>query len=197
MIESLIIASHNPGKVREIAALLGGIAREVRAAGTLGLAEPDETGASFQDNATLKARAAAEGAGLPALGDDSGLVVPALGGQPGLHSARWAGPARDFDHAMSRVERALAGVADRRAHFVCALALAWPDGRLVGVEGRVHGILVWPTRGTRDFGYDPIFRPDGQNLTFAEMAPEAKHRLSHRTAAFARLRARLCARNDC
>src|SRR5690606_28384106 len=143
----------------------------------------------FAENALLKARAAASASGLPALADDSGLVVPALGGEPGVHSARWAGPDRDFGRAMAEVERRLEalGTADRRAHFVCALALAWPDGHAEIFEGAVHGRLVWPPRGTRGFGYDPMFQPDGHDLTFGEMDPEAKHAISHRAKAFEKL----------
>jgi len=189
----LVIASHNPGKVREIGALLAPYGVAVVAAGELGLPEPEETGKTFAENAALKARAAAEASGLPALADDSGLTARALGGQPGIQSARWAGEPRDFGAAMERVERELAASAppgtapDRRAAFVCALCLAWPDGALRCFEGRVEGTLVWPPRGTRGFGYDPIFRPEGERLTFGEMAPERKHAMSHRARAFAQL----------
>lgn len=180
----LVIASHNAGKVREIADLVGPHGVSVVAAAELGLPEPEETGASFAENAILKAEAAAVASGLPALADDSGLVVPALGGAPGIQSARWAGPARDFAAAMRRVEDALAGKDDRQAHFICALALAWPGGETQVYEGRVDGALVWPPRGARGFGYDPVFLPDGASQTFGEMAPEAKHAISHRAAAF-------------
>ncbi|HVG81074.1 MAG TPA: RdgB/HAM1 family non-canonical purine NTP pyrophosphatase [Methylomirabilota bacterium] len=186
----LVVASHNPGKVREIGDLLRPYGFEIVSAGALGLPEPEETGATFPANAELKARAAARAAGLPALADDSGLVVPALGGAPGIYSARWAGPGKDFGLAMQRVERALDGIADRRAHFICALALAWPDGHVESVEGRVDGRLVWPPRGSRGFGYDPMFLPEGGALTFGEMKPEAKHRISHRARAFAQITAR-------
>ena len=186
----LVVASHNPGKVREIGDLLRPYEFEIVSAGALGLPEPEETGATFPANAELKARAAARAAGLPALADDSGLVVPALGGAPGIYSARWAGPGKDFGLAMQRVERALDGIADRRAHFICALALAWPDGHVESVEGRVDGRLVWPPRGSRGFGYDPMFLPEGGALTFGEMKPEAKHRISHRARAFAQITAR-------
>jgi XTP/dITP diphosphohydrolase len=182
--ERLVIASHNPGKVREIAELLEPFSVAVVSAGDLGLPEPEETGATFAENAALKARAAAAASGLPALADDSGLVVPALDGAPGIYSARWAGPGKDFRIAMQRVETALAGKADRRAHFACALAVAWPDGHVEPFEGEVHGQLVWPPRGTRGFGYDPIFRADGHEATFGEMEPAAKHRISHRARAF-------------
>jgi XTP/dITP diphosphohydrolase len=180
----LVIASHNPGKVKEIAALVQPFGVAVMAAGALGLAEPEETGSSFAENAALKARAAATASGRPALADDSGLVVPALDGAPGIYSARWAGAEKDFRVAMEKVEKALAGKDDRRAHFACALALAWPDGHVELFEGTVHGTLVWPPRGERGFGYDPIFRADGHDETFGEMEPAQKHRISHRARAF-------------
>jgi XTP/dITP diphosphohydrolase len=182
--DRLVIASHNPGKVTEIAELMEPFAVTVVSAGALGLPEPEETGATFAENAALKARAAATAAGLPALADDSGLVVPALDGAPGIYSARWAGPGKDFQAAMEKVETALAGKADRRAYFACALALAWPDGHVEPFEGEVHGRLVWPPRGGRGFGYDPMFRADGHDETFGEMEPAAKHRISHRARAF-------------
>ncbi len=188
----LVVASHNPGKVGEIAALLAPFAVEPVSAATLGLAEPAETGSSFAENAALKARTAAAASGLPALADDSGLSVAALDGAPGIYSARWAGPGKDFNHAMARVEEALQGHGavtpdKRRAWFTCALALAWPDGTLRGWTGEVHGHLVWPPRGSQGFGYDPVFLADGQSLTFGEMAPAAKHGMSHRARAFAQL----------
>jgi XTP/dITP diphosphohydrolase len=183
----LVIATHNPGKLREIADLIGPFGVTALSAGTLGLPEPEETGATFEANAALKAHAAADGAGLPALADDSGLVVPALAGDPGVYSARWAGPDKDFMTAMRRVEDALAGKADRRASFVAVLALAWPDGHLESFRGEVHGALVWPPRGTLGFGYDPIFLPAGRDLTFGEMDQSEKHRVSHRAAAFRQL----------
>ncbi len=183
----LIIASHNPGKVREIAALLAPFGVEVVSAAALGLPEPDETGTTFEANAALKARAAARRSALPALADDSGLCVPAIGGAPGIYSARWAGPEKDFLWAMEKVEAALGGKEDRRAFFVAALALAWPDDHVEIFRGEVHGRLVWPPRGDRGFGYDPIFVPEGHTLTFGEMEPAAKHAISHRAAAFAKL----------
>ena len=183
----LVIASHNPGKVREIADLVAPRGVTAVSAGELGLPEPEETGASFRENARIKSMAAARGAQAPALADDSGLVVPSLGGDPGIHSARWAGSGRDFSLAMERVERALGGAADRRATFVCALSLAWPDGRVEDFEGRVDGTLVWPPRGARGFGYDPMFLPDGHEETFGEMEPAEKHAISHRARAFAKL----------
>ena len=182
----LVIASHNPGKVEEIGALLARFAIGVVSAGALGLPEPEETGDSFEANAALKARASAEAGGLPALADDSGLVVPALGGAPGIYSARWAGPAKDFRGAMARVHREL-GDRDRSASFVAVLALAWPDGGMELFRGEVAGHLVWPPRGERGFGYDPLFVPEGRSLTFGEMDPVAKHQISHRARAFAKL----------
>jgi len=184
--ERLVIASHNPGKLDEFAVLLAPY--EVRTVGAtaLGLPEPEETGTSFEENAELKARLAADAAGLPALADDSGLVVPALGGAPGIYSARWAGPVKDFRSAMARVHREL-GEKDRRAHFVAVLALAGPDGELSTFRGEAHGHLVWPPRGERGFGYDPMFVPDGYEETFGEMGPELKHLISHRARAFAKL----------
>lgn len=183
----LVVASHNKGKVREIAELLAPHAIQVLSAGALGLDEPEETGATFRANAELKALAAARASGLPALADDSGLAVKALGGAPGIFSARWAGSDKDFAAAMARVEADLAGHADRRAHFVCALALAWPDGRCDVFEGYVHGVMVWPPRGDGGFGYDPVFQPDGHTITFGEMDPAAKHAISHRAEAFRKL----------
>ncbi len=183
----LVIASHNAGKLREIAELVAPFGVDAVSAGSLGLPEPEETGTTFKANAELKALAAAKGAGRPALADDSGLVVPALSGAPGIHSARWAGPERDFARAMARVEEELDGSEDRSAYFLCALALAWPDGHRESFEGRVDGTLVWPPRGTCGFGYDPIFLPEGETLTFGEMEPARKHAMSHRARAFAKL----------
>ena len=183
----LVIASHNAGKVREIGQLLAPFGTEVVSAGTLGLDEPEETGDSFIANAELKARAAALASGLPALADDSGLAVESLSGAPGIYSARWAGPDKDFARAMAKVQSALGGEKDRRARFVCALSLAWPDGHCETFEGVVEGEIVWPARGTQGFGYDPIFLPTGGTLTFGEMAPEAKHAISHRADAFRKL----------
>jgi XTP/dITP diphosphohydrolase len=183
----LVIASHNPGKVREIDELLRPFKATAVSAGTLGLPEPEETGTTFEANAELKALAAARGSGKPALADDSGLCVVALGGDPGIYSARWAGPAKDFAMAMRKVEDELAGKTDRRAFFVAALSLAWPDGHVETFRGEVHGTLVWPPRGTRGFGYDPMFLPTGRTLTFGEMDPDAKHAISHRAVAFRKL----------
>jgi XTP/dITP diphosphohydrolase len=184
---ALVIASHNEGKVREIRDLLAPYRVTVTSAGGMGLAEPVEDGHSFAANAEIKARAIAAGSGLPSLADDSGLVVDALGGAPGIYSARWAGRERDFGRAMERVEAGLAGQRDRSAAFVCVLALAWPDGGLESFEGRIEGSLVWPPRGSRGFGYDPIFLPEGGFETFGEMAPRAKHAISHRARAFRKL----------
>ena len=182
----LVIASHNPGKVDEIARLLAPFGVATVAAGKLGLPEPEENGDSFEANAALKAGAAAKASGLPALADDSGLVVPALGGAPGIHSARWAGPDKDFRIATERVHDAL-GDRDRTAAFVAVLGLARPDGEIALYRGEVAGRLVWPPRGDRGFGYDPIFVPDGHAATFGEMEPAEKHRISHRARAFAKL----------
>ena len=186
---ALVIATHNRGKLAEMQELLAPYRIEARSAGDLGLPEPEETGASFEENAALKARAAAAASRLPSLADDSGLVVPALGGAPGIYSARWASPARDFAPAMARVERALRGMSDRRASFVAVLALAWPDGHLESFRGEVTGSVVFPPRGTRGFGYDPIFLPEGKTQTFGELDPAARMRVSHRAVAFRRLAA--------
>src|SRR3954469_21834594 len=181
--ELLVVASHNSGKVVEIEGLLQPFGVATVGAAALGLPEPEETGATFEENAALKARAVAERSGLPALADDSGLVVPALGGAPGIYSARWAGPDKDFSRAMERVQCKL-GDGDRRAHFVAVLALAWPEGEIACFRGEVHGRLVWPPRGERGFGYDPIFVPDGYDMTFGEIDPDEQHRISPRARAF-------------
>jgi XTP/dITP diphosphohydrolase len=189
----IVAATHNPGKARELAALLEE-RFEVVAAGALGLAEPEETEQTFAGNALLKARAAAQASGLIALADDSGLSVAALDGAPGIYSARWAGPAKDFGHAMALVERRLGeqGRDDPAAWFTSALAVAWPDGGpAVVVEGRVDGRLTFPPRGDKGFGYDPIFLPEGLDRTFGELDPAQKEALSHRTRAFAKLKAAL------
>jgi XTP/dITP diphosphohydrolase len=182
-----VVASHNQGKVREIRELLMPFKADVISAGELKLPEPEETESTFIGNAKLKALAAARASGLHALSDDSGLAVTALGGAPGIYSARWAGPEKDFTLAMARVEKELAGKADRSAKFVCALALCWPDGHCEAFEGEVHGTLTFPPRGTKGFGYDPIFIPTGFTTTFAEMEPAAKHAMSHRAQAFRQL----------
>ncbi|MCW5751772.1 MAG: RdgB/HAM1 family non-canonical purine NTP pyrophosphatase [Alphaproteobacteria bacterium] len=188
----LLVASHNEGKVREIRELLAPFGVETVAAGELRLPEPEETGSTFLANAELKARAAALASGLPALADDSGLAVDELGGDPGIYSARWAGPRKDFRIAMEKVQAALmarrpGGAPGARAHFVSVLSLCHPDGHCDSFEGFVHGSLVWPPRGGRGFGYDPMFLPDGRDLTFGEMAPEEKHAISHRAEAFRQL----------
>jgi XTP/dITP diphosphohydrolase len=188
----LVVASHNPGKVREIAALLEPFKIETISAAALELDEPEETGTTFAENAALKAQAAARASGLMALADDSGLCVDALDGAPGLFSARWAGESKDFTMAMGLIEDELhkAGAIapeQRRAHFICVLCLAWPDGHQELFEGTVDGTMVWPPRGPHGFGYDPVFQPLGHGITFGEMDPEAKHAMSHRAAAFAKL----------
>lgn len=188
--DTLVIATHNPGKLREIAALLEPYASTFRSAGELGLAEPEETGTTFVANAELKALAAAKASGMVAMADDSGLAVEGLDGAPGIYSARWAGPGKDFAVAMERVNRELGDNPDRRGHFVCALTLAWPDGHVETVEGRCDGSLVWPPRGSHGFGYDPIFVPVGHAVTFGEMDPADKHAMSHRADAFRQLVAR-------
>jgi XTP/dITP diphosphohydrolase len=188
----IVAATHNPGKARELAELLEG-RFDIVSAGALGLAEPDETEQTFTGNALLKARTAAEASGLIAIADDSGLSIRALGGSPGIYSARWAGPDKDFAQAIGKVEQRLeeAGGDDSFAWFTCALAVAWPDGPAVVVEGRVDGGLTFPGRGGLGFGYDPIFTPAGHGQTFGEMPPAAKAAISHRTIAFAKLRAAL------
>lgn len=186
----LIIASHNDGKIREINDLVSPFGIEAVSAKKLGLIDPEETGKTFAENAIIKARAAAEGANLPALADDSGLAVTALDGAPGIYSARWAGEPRDFNTAMEKVEAAIRekGETDLSARFVCALCLAWPDGEEVVFEGEVRGNLVFPPRGDKGFGYDPIFVPKDHDITFAEMEPTKKHEMSHRADAFRKLK---------
>jgi XTP/dITP diphosphohydrolase len=195
----LVIATHNPGKLREMRELLAPFGIEAVSAGELGLAEPEETGSSFRANARIKAEAATAATGLPAFADDSGLAVDALGGAPGIHSARWAGPDKNFRRAMEKVEADVAGHSAgnpnaRRAHFVSALCVAWPDNHVEEFEARVDGVLVWPPRGDKGFGYDPMFLPDGHDRTFGEMSSDEKHGLppkgkglSHRARAFLKL----------
>lgn len=190
--ERLVVASHNPGKVKEISDLLAPLAIEVRSAAELGLPEPAETGSSFAENALIKAAAVSKASGLPALSDDSGLEVAALGGEPGIYSARWAGPNKDFALAMRNIEEKLKAVGSltpqqRRAEFVCLLSICRPDGEHQEFEGRASGSLVWPPRGRKGFGYDPMFLPDGFDMTFGEMEPAQKHRISHRARAFRKL----------
>ena len=184
---TLLVASHNEGKVKEIKDLLKSLRIQVVSARNLGLAEPEETGATFRENAELKAGLASQAANLPALADDSGLAVEALGGEPGIFSARWGGESRDFNLAMGKVEERLAGNKNRSAAFVCALSLSWPDGHFETFEGRVNGSVCWPPRGERGFGYDPIFIASGMDLTFGEINPALKHSISHRADAFRQL----------
>ena len=183
----IVLATHNPGKVVEIKALLEPFGTDVVAAGDLGLPEPVEDAPDFIGNAKIKALASATASGMPALADDSGLCVNALGGEPGIYSARWAGPSKDFNIAMTRVAGGLSDHEDRSAYFVCALCLAWPDGHTEAFQGEVHGDLVWPARGDRGFGYDPMFIPTGFDITFGEMDPDKKHGMSHRHHAFVQL----------
>lgn len=186
---TLVIATHNRGKLVEIAALMVPFGIACVSAGDKGVSEPEETGATFEANAELKALHSARATGLPALADDSGLCVDALGGDPGLYSARWAGPGKDFGLAMRKVEDALAAknATDRRAHFVACLTLAWPDGHCETFRGEIHGSLVWPPRGSNGFGYDPMFVQDGETITGGEMEPARKIATSHRARAFALL----------
>jgi XTP/dITP diphosphohydrolase len=199
IIGRLVIATHNPGKLAEMRELLGRHGVEAVSASELNLPEPEENGTSFAENARIKAAAAAQASGLPAFADDSGLVVDALDGAPGIYSARWAGETKDFQHAMEKIEGMLrerdAFMPDKRtAHFVSVLSVIWPDGHREEFEGKVDGTLVWPPRGPRGFGYDPMFLPDGHTLTFGEMTSEQKHGLppkgeglSHRARAFLKL----------
>ena len=197
----LVVASHNPGKIREINDLIRPYGMSAVSAGELNISEPEETETTFAGNARLKALHSAKASGLPALSDDSGLEVEALGGDPGVYSARWAGPSKDFNYAMQRVERELEEKLardpdSRRANFTAALCLAWPDGGTEVFEGKVFGHLVWPPRGDKGFGYDPMFLPDGEELTFGEMDAEAKHAISHRARAFALFVAALMDKRD-
>ncbi|HET8544584.1 MAG TPA: RdgB/HAM1 family non-canonical purine NTP pyrophosphatase [Pseudolabrys sp.] len=195
----VVIATHNPGKLGEMRGLLAPYGIATQSAGELGLPGPEETGTTFAENARIKAVAAARASGKPAIADDSGLVVEALGGEPGIHSARWAGPDNDFRAAMNRIqtlliERGAKTPEQRQAHFIAALCLAWPDGHVEDFEGRVDGVAVWPPRGDKGFGYDPLFRPDGFDITFGQMSADEKHGLppqgrglSHRARAFMKL----------
>ncbi|HLO22555.1 MAG TPA: RdgB/HAM1 family non-canonical purine NTP pyrophosphatase [Methyloceanibacter sp.] len=187
--DTVVIATHNQGKARELAELFAPIGIDTVSAGALGLPEPEETGASFAENAKIKAVAASTASGMLAVADDSGLEVAALGGAPGIHSARWSGPTRDFRLAMERVNRELeaSGSTDRSARFVCALALGQPSGVTMVRIGKINGTIVWPPRGDRGFGYDPIFVPDGYTETFGEMDPVFKNDMSHRMRAFEKL----------
>lgn len=195
----VIIATHNPGKLREMRELLAPYGIATQSTGELGFPEPEETGTTFAENARIKAVAAARASGKPAFADDSGLVVDALGGEPGIHSARWAGPDKDFRAAMNciqtlLIERGAKTPEQRRAHFIAALCLAWPDGHVEDFEGHVDGVAVWPPRGDKGFGYDPLFRPDGFDITFGQMSADEKRglppqgrALSHRARAFMKL----------
>jgi XTP/dITP diphosphohydrolase len=185
----LVLASHNEGKLAELTDLLRPYQIEIVSAGALGLPEPDETAPDFAGNARIKALAAATATNLPAFSDDSGFCVAALGGEPGVLSARWGGPEKDFAKAMEMVNERVGDAADRRAWFVAALCLAWPDGHTETYVGRVDGTMVWPPRGDKGFGYDPMFLPEGGASTFGEMEPNAKHKLSHRARAFAQVMA--------
>ncbi|MDB5401291.1 MAG: XTP/dITP diphosphohydrolase [Acetobacteraceae bacterium] len=185
--QKLVLASHNKGKLREIEALLRPLGIAVVSAGALGLPEPEEDAPDFAGNARIKAVAAATASGLPALSDDSGFCVAALGGAPGVLSARWAGPAKDFAVAMASVHERMGDNPDRRAWFIAALCLAWPDGHTETFLGRIDGAVVWPPRGDRGFGYDPMFVPAGAQQTFGEMDADAKHAVSHRARAFAQV----------
>jgi XTP/dITP diphosphohydrolase len=202
LVGKVVIATHNPGKLAELRELLEPHNIKVVSAGALDLPEPDETGTTFAENARIKAREATQATSLPAFADDSGLCVDALGGEPGIYSARWAGPDKDFMRAMQTIEDKLRALnsANRAAHFVAALCLAWPDGHVEEFEGRVEGMLVWPPRGDKGFGYDPMFLPDGFDRTFGEMSADEKHGLpprglglSHRARAFVQL-AQACLR---
>jgi len=197
----VVIATHNPGKLKEMCELLAPYGIEAQSAGELDLGKPEETGRTFAENARIKAMAAAKATGRVSFADDSGLVVEALGGEPGIHSARWAGPDKDFRGAMNRIqtlliERGAREPSQRRAHFIAALCLAWPDGHMEDFEGRVDGVAVWPPRGDKGFGYDPLFLPDGHERTFGDMSADEKHGLppkgqglSHRARAFVKLAA--------
>ena len=187
--DRIVIATHNAGKARELAELFTIVGVETVSAAELGIDEPEETGKSFAENATLKAEAAAKSSGLPAVADDSGLEVSALSGAPGIHSARWGGPHKDFALAMERVNRELkaSGSNDRTAKFVCVLAYARPNAETIATRGAIVGTLTWPPRGTRGFGYDPIFVPQGYDQTFGEMEPSLKDSISHRARAFEKL----------
>jgi XTP/dITP diphosphohydrolase len=189
--DRLVIASHNSGKVWEFQQLFAPLSIQLVSAGDLGVPEPEETGETYAENALLKAVACAKACGMLSLADDSGIDVTALDGAPGIYSARWAGPGKDFRPAMQRVEDELQarGAVDRTAAFVCVLCLAAPDGETAIFEGRVPGLLIWPPRGTNGFGYDPMFMPDGHGVTFGEMAPAQKYPMTHRARAFAKLKA--------
>lgn len=187
MIKTLILASHNKGKLKEFGTLLEGLVGEVKSAGDLGLIEPPETGTTFLENATMKAVTAMKACGLPCLSDDSGISVNALNGAPGVYSADWAGEPRDFQKAMSLVQEKMGDAQDRSAYFTAVLVLAYPDGRIETFEGRIDGDMVWPPRGSGGFGYDPMFQPSGYDKTFGEIPPEEKQAISHRARAVEKL----------
>lgn len=187
MIETLVLASHNKGKLKEFDTLLKGLVGEVRSAGDLGLIEPPETGTTFLENATMKAVTAMKACGLPCLSDDSGLSVNALDGAPGVYSADWAGPGKNFKMAMEAVHTKMGAAQDRSAYFTSVLVLAYPDGRTEVFEGRVNGQIVWPPRGLAGFGYDPMFVPDNNEKSFGEMSADEKHAVSHRARAVDKL----------
>lgn len=188
MIKTLVLASHNKGKLKEFETLLEGLVGEIKSAGDLGLIEPEETGTTFVENAMIKAKTAVAACGLPCLSDDSGMSVNALGGAPGVYSADWAGPDKDFKKAMALVNEKLGDIEDRSAYFTSVLVLAFPDGRTKIFEGHVHGIVTWPPRGDKGFGYDPMFVPSGYGQTYAEMDAGIKNSLSHRTLAVQKLK---------
>ncbi len=185
--KQLIVATHNPGKLREISSLLQPYIPKFYSSGELNLPEPEETETTFMGNAILKARAAAKAGGKPALADDSGVSVTALSGDPGIYSARWAGPDKDFRMAMQKIHDALGDAKDRSGAFICVLALAWPDGHVETFEGKIEGQMIWPPRGEKGFGYDPMFVPDGYDKTFAEIEATEKRKISHRAKAFEKL----------
>lgn len=191
MIETLVLASHNKGKLKEFEKLLAGLVGEVKSAGDLGLIEPPETGTTFLENATMKAVTAMKACGLPCLSDDSGMSVNALDGEPGVYSADWAGPEKDFKKAMGLVQEKLGNSEDRSAFFTSVLVLAYPDGRIESFEGRVNGQIIWPPRGDKGFGYDPMFVANGYDQTYAEMESFLKNSMSHRTLAVQKLKAYL------
>jgi len=189
--KKLVLATHNKGKVRELAELLAPFDMQVMSAAGLGLDEPEETGQTFVENARIKSLNAARASSLPALSDDSGMVIPILDGQPGIYSARWAGADKNYSVAIDKIKELLLAktgeASGNLAHFVCALSLAFPDGKTLDFEGKIHGTLTFPPRGGTGFGYDPIFIPNGHDLTFAEMEPAQKHKISHRAKAFNKL----------
>ena len=191
--DTLVLATHNKGKIHEFEGLLAPYIGAFSSSLELGLTEPEETGATFTENAIIKALSAANESGKPALADDSGLAVYALNGDPGIDSARWAGPEKDFDMAMEKIHTMMGDTNDRRAAFVAVLALAWPDGHTETFEGRAEGTIIWPPRGDAGFGYDPFFLPDGHDKTFAEMTREEKQKISHRANAFKKLQSELFA----